>query len=125
MTSAIALRLAVTLVVTALTFLGGFPTLGHAALFINEIMADPASDWDGDGAYQYRDDEWVEIINTGPEAVDLAGHGLRDAASTTPAPAAGRHPGPRPGVGAVRQRCRGLAAIQRGHGGGFLPEQRG
>lgn len=49
-----------------------------AEVLINEIMADPASDWDGDGAYSYRDDEWVEVVNTGPETVDLTGYWLRD-----------------------------------------------
>ena len=41
-------------------------------------MADPARDWDGDGALSSRDDEWVEIINLGKAAVDLAGYRLSD-----------------------------------------------
>lgn len=49
-----------------------------AEVLINEIMADPAGDWDGDGVYSYRDDEWVEVLNTGPETVDLTGYWLRD-----------------------------------------------
>jgi hypothetical protein len=49
-----------------------------AQLAINEIMADPARDWDGDGALSSRDDEWVEIINLGKAAVDLAGYRLSD-----------------------------------------------
>ena len=49
-----------------------------AQLAINEIMADPAKDWDGDGALSSRDDEWVEIINLGKAAVDLAGYRLSD-----------------------------------------------
>jgi|AMFO01.1.fsa_nt_gi hypothetical protein len=51
---------------------------GLCGLVLNEIMADPASDWDGDGIYDYRDDEWVEVYNTGPETVDLSGFLLGD-----------------------------------------------
>jgi hypothetical protein len=47
-----------------------------AGLCLNEIMADPASDWDGDGTYHFRDDEWVELYNDGPDAVDLGDFGL-------------------------------------------------
>ena len=47
-------------------------------VLINEYMPDPASDWDGDGAYNYRDDEWVEIVNMGDTSVDLDGFLLRD-----------------------------------------------
>jgi len=49
-----------------------------AQVAINEILADPARDWDGDGALSSRDDEWVEIINLGKTAVDLAGYRLSD-----------------------------------------------
>ncbi len=49
-----------------------------AQLVINEFVADPARDWDGDGALSSRDDEWVEIINLGAAAVDLAGYRLAD-----------------------------------------------
>ena len=45
---------------------------------INEIMAGPARDWDGSGAFSSRDDEWVEVVNTGLVPVDLAGHVLTD-----------------------------------------------
>lgn len=55
---------------------GAFPS--GAQILINEIMADPARDWDGDGVYSYRDDEWVEVVNTGTETVDLTGYWLRD-----------------------------------------------
>ena len=47
---------------------------------ITEIMADPDSDWDGDGLYDFRDDEWVEIFNEGPGAVDLGNLLLGDSA---------------------------------------------
>jgi hypothetical protein len=47
-------------------------------VLINEYMPDPARDWDGDGLYGYREDEWVEIINTSDSSVDLSGFLLRD-----------------------------------------------
>jgi hypothetical protein len=43
-----------------------------APLRINEIMAGPASDWNGDATFSSRDDEWIEIVNMGSSAVDLA-----------------------------------------------------
>ncbi|MCX5753714.1 MAG: lamin tail domain-containing protein [Candidatus Krumholzibacteria bacterium] len=49
-----------------------------AQVAINEFLADPARDWDGDGALSSRDDEWVEIVNLGKTAVDLAGYRLAD-----------------------------------------------
>jgi len=52
--------------------------VAEAALCINEIMADPASDWDGDGAYDYKDDEWVELYNPGPGHVNLGEFALSD-----------------------------------------------
>jgi hypothetical protein len=44
-----------------------------AAVVLNEVLADPARDWNNDGTVSYRDDEWVEVLNTGTEAVDLTG----------------------------------------------------
>ncbi len=49
-----------------------------AQVVINEFMADPARDWDGDGQYNYRDDEWVEILNLGESVVDLFGYRISD-----------------------------------------------
>jgi hypothetical protein len=49
-----------------------------AQLAINELLADPARDWDGDGALSSRDDEWVEIVNLGSSGVDLALYRLAD-----------------------------------------------
>ena len=48
----------------------------RAEVLLNEVLADPASDWDGSGAYHSRDDEYVEIVNTGPDVVDLAEYRL-------------------------------------------------
>jgi hypothetical protein len=54
------------------------PGTGSCGPLLNEILADPASDWDGNGAVSYRDDEWVEIVNTGPGSCDLSGYLLAD-----------------------------------------------
>ncbi len=51
-------------------------TEAQCSVLLNECMADPASDWDGDGAYDFRDDEWVEIVAT--SATDLEGYFLGD-----------------------------------------------
>jgi len=48
----------------------------RADVLLNEILADPASDWDGSGELHSRDDEFVEIVNTGPGPVDLDGYRL-------------------------------------------------
>jgi hypothetical protein len=50
----------------------------RAQLALNEFVADPARDWDGDGAVSSRDDEWIEIVNLGTAAVDLTGYRLAD-----------------------------------------------
>lgn len=65
-----------TLVMFGLIF--SLPLLAFPAVVINEVLADPASDWDGDGEVNFRNDEWVEVFNNGPETVDLAGYFLRD-----------------------------------------------
>ena len=49
---------------------------------LNEICAAPARDWNADGAISARDDEWIEIVNTGPLPVPLAGFLVSDADST-------------------------------------------
>lgn len=54
-----------------------------AQLKINEILADPGFDWDGEGTVSARDDEWVEIVNAGSSPVVLDGYLLTDAASTS------------------------------------------
>lgn len=52
------------------------PAPAPAEVLLNEILADPASDWNLDGSVSTRDDEWVEIVNTGPAPVNLAGYRL-------------------------------------------------
>lgn len=49
-----------------------------APLQINELLAGPARDWDGNGAVSTRDDEWVEIRNVSTAPVDLAGYIVTD-----------------------------------------------
>jgi hypothetical protein len=49
-----------------------------AQLVLNEILADPASDWDGDGSVGSRPDEWVEVLNLGSSSVELGDYRLGD-----------------------------------------------
>ena len=51
-------------------------------LRLNEILASPARDWDGDGLYDSKNDEWIEIQNVGPEALAIGEYRLADAART-------------------------------------------
>ncbi len=59
-----------------------FPGTALADVVINEILASPSIDWDGDGGYYYRDDEWVEIFNRSGAPVNLDGYRLSDADTT-------------------------------------------
>ena len=66
------------LVCAGVLLAGAVPAQGDD-IRLNELMADPASDWDGDGVFQFRDDEWVEIINVGVAPVSLTGYRLASA----------------------------------------------
>ena len=55
-----------------------------ASVQINEILADPASDWDHDGEVNYKTDEWIEVINLGPDPVDLVDYWVKDEAADSP-----------------------------------------
>ncbi len=70
---------AVLVILVVLTAAAG---ASQGQVVINEIMADPASDWNADSTYSYRDDEWVEVYNAGAEPVDLAPYWLSDSDST-------------------------------------------
>ncbi len=48
------------------------------SLRLNELVAGPARDWDGSGTFSSRDDEWVELANTGTAALELSGFFLTD-----------------------------------------------
>ena len=39
---------------------------------LNEFLAGPARDWDGNGVLSTRDDEWVEVHNGGAATLDLS-----------------------------------------------------
>ncbi len=45
---------------------------------LSEILAAPARDWDGSGAFSSRDDEWVEIVNGGAATADLSPYFITD-----------------------------------------------
>lgn len=49
-----------------------------ADLQLNEILAGPARDWDGSGAFSSRDDEWIEVKNVGSGSLDLGGFLITD-----------------------------------------------
>ena len=53
------------------------------AVVINEIHNDPSSsalsgDANGDGVFDVSDDEFIEIVNTGSDAIDISGWIVRD-----------------------------------------------
>lgn len=54
------------------------PACAEETLRLNEILAAPARDWDGSGAFSSRDDEWVEVINPGTGPIDLSSFMLTD-----------------------------------------------
>lgn len=49
---------------------------------LNEILAGPARDWDGDGLYDAKGDEWIEIQNVSAGALSLDDLRLTDADRT-------------------------------------------
>jgi len=51
-------------------------------LRLSEILAGPARDWDGDGVFDARRDEWLELRNHGAAPVDLSAYRVSDADST-------------------------------------------
>jgi hypothetical protein len=56
----------------------------RAELVINEFLANPGQDWDGDGVIDSKLDEWIEVFNPGPDPVDLTDYWLRDALDDNP-----------------------------------------
>jgi hypothetical protein len=54
------------------------PTAVTPGLRLNEFLAGPARDWDGDGTLSTRDDEWVELVNTAGAPLDLSSFFLTD-----------------------------------------------
>lgn len=47
-------------------------------VLVNEILADPGVDWDGDGSLSTKFDEWVEVTNAGASSVDMSAYRLGD-----------------------------------------------
>jgi len=76
------MRLAPAFTCLALALLPHLPAATSACadspLRLNEIMAGPARDWDGSGAFSSRDDEWVEVANTGAAPLDLSSFLITD-----------------------------------------------
>jgi len=66
------------------TLILGISGAAVAEIQISEVLADPNQDWGGDGVANYRDDEWVEVLNNGTEAVDLGAYWLRDESAYDP-----------------------------------------
>lgn len=58
------------------------PRASGAGPRLNEILAGPARDWDGDGVYDAKGDEWIEIQNVGAAAILLDDLRLTDADRT-------------------------------------------
>jgi hypothetical protein len=70
--------LAAVLVTTTHLPVAARPACADPGVRLNEIMAGPSHDWNGDGVFSSRDDEWIEIINTGVGDVSLDGFVLMD-----------------------------------------------
>ena len=49
-----------------------------ANIVINEMLANPASDWNKNSEINGMDDEFVELFNSGKEPVDISGYVLKD-----------------------------------------------
>ena len=60
-----------------------FAPEGVAQIRLNEILGDPGTDWNGDGAVDSKLDEWVEVVNVGSSAVDLSKYRISDASAAT------------------------------------------
>ncbi len=52
--------------------------LAGANVLINEMLANPAKDWNGNGDISGMDDEFIELYNSGNQTVDASGYVLKD-----------------------------------------------
>ncbi len=52
--------------------------LAGADVLINEMLANPATDWNGNGEVGGMDDEFIELYNSGNESLDVSGYVLKD-----------------------------------------------
>jgi hypothetical protein len=55
------------------------PSYAFAQILINEMLADPVTDWNNDSVVDSKADEWLEIVNVGDTAVDISDYRLTDA----------------------------------------------
>jgi hypothetical protein len=67
----------------AIFALSSLAPAGVAQIRLNEVLADPVSDWDGDSVTGSKNDEWVEVTNVGASAVDLSAYRLSDLSAGT------------------------------------------
>lgn len=61
---------------------GPAATPAAAQIVFNEILPAPSTDWNSDGSFSSSEDEWIELINAGPDSVDTDGWFLTDATGT-------------------------------------------
>jgi hypothetical protein len=57
--------------------IGGAQTC-QGQIRINEILADPGIDWNGDGTVDSKNDEWVEIVNPTSQPLALDAYRISD-----------------------------------------------
>jgi hypothetical protein len=77
-----AMAIAVAIQALVLRDAAGQTRAAAEGLRLSEILAGPARDWDGDGLYDSKSDEWVEVENAGGTAVALEEYRLADADRT-------------------------------------------
>jgi len=58
--------------------IGPRPAVAAPDVRISEFLAGPARDWDGNGTFSSRDDEWIEIVNGGAATADLTPYFMTD-----------------------------------------------
>ncbi|MDP6418120.1 MAG: lamin tail domain-containing protein [Candidatus Krumholzibacteria bacterium] len=71
----------VPLILWILCIVTALPSGSFAEVILSEFLAAPGSDWSGDGIIDWRDDEWVEIVNRGDSPVELGDYWISDSVS--------------------------------------------
>jgi len=69
--------------ISCLLVVAALASPGAAQVHLNEMLGDPATDWNGDGTVDPKLDEWVEIVNIGTSSVDLSNYRISDASAGT------------------------------------------
>lgn len=54
------------------------PACAAPDIRLSEFLAGPTRDWDGNGTFSSRDDEWIEIVNGGTSTADLSPYFFTD-----------------------------------------------